>query len=209
ISHLFTGKPGAKIVACGIILPHAGYIYSGKVAATTINKIFLKKILSSWGNNHTSRGADFALWNEGEWQTPLGNIAVNSEIITAILQSGTTILADTLAHTMEHSIEVELPILQQTGGGFSIIPITCKPSIAAKYEAAAGQICTAIKNRTDILFIASTDMTHYEPDAKARKKDSLAIERIVALDPEGFLNIVKKNIFRCAAPPRSRYFCTV
>ena len=195
-------KSALKTNARGIILPHAGYVYSGKVAVTTVNKVFLKKNIILLGNNHTGQGEDFALWSEGEWETPLGNVPVNSEIAAAILKNGTTICADTLAHKFEHSIEVELPILQQAGGDISIIPIACQPSIPAKYEAAAQQICAAIKNRTDVIFVASTDMTHYEPDARARRKDSLAIERIIALDAQGLLNVIKKeHITMCGAAP--------
>jgi len=195
-------KPQAKIVARGIILPHAGYTYSGKVAATTVNKVFLRKNIILLGNNHTGAGNDFALWDKGEWETPLGSLKINEELCADILANGTAITADNDAHLKEHSIEVELPILQQSGGGFSIIPIACKPAMAPKYEEAAWQIYTAIKNRLDVFFVASTDMTHYEHDAKARKKDSLAIERIVALDPEGFLNVVKKErISMCGAAP--------
>jgi len=195
-------KSALKTIARGIILPHAGYVYSGKVAVTTVNKVFLKKNIILLGNNHSGQGEDFALWSNGEWETPLGNVPVNSEIAAEILKNGTTILADTLAHKFEHSIEVELPILQQADGDISIIPIACQPSIPAKYEAAANQICAAIKNRTDVMFVASTDMTHYEPDARVRKKDSLAIERILALDPEGLLNVIKKeHITMCGAAP--------
>jgi len=197
-------RPGplSKTVAKGIILPHAGYIYSGNVAASTVNKVVVKDKLILLGPNHTGIGADFALYDKGSWQIPLGEIPIDETIAQKIVAAGDMIAADTTAHRAEHSLEVELPILFHFNPGISIVPIACKPARNSVYRAVAQQICRAVKNNNSVMFVVSTDMTHYEPDAAARKKDSLAIEQIINIDPEGLSDTVRKNnISMCGEAP--------
>ena len=195
-------KDTAKISAKGIIMPHAGYICSGKVAAATVARIIPKNHIIILGPNHTGRGKDFSIFAEGKWETPLGSVEIDDTLAKSIINSGDIIEIDYLAHAREHSIEVELPILQYFFKDFRVVPITCAASTIKTYREVAGQIFKAIKNNKDeILLIASTDMTHYENDSAVRRKDRLAIESIIRLESEELLkNITKENISMCGAP---------
>ncbi len=196
-------KTAAKIDGRGLILPHAGYQYSGKVAAVTVNSVYLRKNVVVLGTNHTGQGSAFSLWAQGAWQTPLGDIPVNETLSRAIIDGGNYIKEDRAAHAFEHSIEVELPILKAAGGEFSLIPIACQHASGADYLGAARQLCDALGPvAAETTFVASTDMTHYEPEPAARRKDSLAIEHILNFDVEGLIKTVKKeNISMCGLAP--------
>lgn len=198
-----TPKESTKMSARAIILPHAGYVYSGRVAITTVSKILPKKRIIILGNNHTGYGENFSLWSKGRWKTPLGDIAIDEELAMLILEKGNLIKEDYLAHKFEHSIEVELPILRYFFKEFSFVPIACQLLDLKHYGEAASQIYEAIRMiKDDILLVASTDLTHYESDASARKKDMVAIQDIINLDEEGLLGSVRRErISMCGVAP--------
>ncbi|MDD4955480.1 MAG: AmmeMemoRadiSam system protein B [Candidatus Omnitrophica bacterium] len=199
----FKPKASLKTSAYGLILPHAGYVYSGRVAVATVSRIISRKRVIILGPNHTGYGEDFGLYPEGSWKIPFGNIAIDSALSKKILESGSEITPDKLVHKFEHSIEVELPILHYFFGNFSFVPIVCTVAALAAYEKVATQIFSAAKeHREEIIFIASSDMTHYEPDSAARRKDRMALEHIVNLDAEGLVKTVKReNISMCGIAP--------
>ncbi|MCK9614544.1 MAG: AmmeMemoRadiSam system protein B [Candidatus Omnitrophica bacterium] len=199
----FKLKDSARAVAYGLILPHAGYVYSGRVAVSAVNKVLPKKRIIILGPNHTGYGEDFGMYASGSWKIPFADLSIDCDLAQRILKSGTNITPDTLAHKFEHSIEVELPILYYFFGNFSFVPIVCGVATLSTYEKVATQIFLAVKNiKEDILFIASSDMTHYEADSTARRKDRLALEHIVNLDAEGLVKTVKKdNISMCGIAP--------
>ncbi len=194
-----------KMSAKGIVLPHAGYVYSGRVAVNTISKILPKKRLLILGPNHTGRGSQFSLWSKGSWKILDKAIKIDQELATAILSKGKNIDEDTSAHTLEHSIEVELPILDYFFSDFKFVPIACQRGAILDYQEAAKGIFEAIKslgNSEDILLVASTDLTHYESDQVARKKDRRAIETIIDLDEEELVKRVRKeDITLCGEAP--------
>ncbi|MFA5272320.1 MAG: AmmeMemoRadiSam system protein B [Candidatus Omnitrophota bacterium] len=199
----FGQKNSAKKHAYAIIIPHAGYVYSGKVAASTISKVLPKRRLIILGPNHTGYGENFGVFTSGAWNIPFGDIQIDEDLADGIIKSGSIIVKDELCHKFEHSIEVELPLLYYYFNEFKFVPIACQVSDMATYEAVAAQIVSAIKNiKEEVMLIASSDMTHYEPDPAARKKDRLALEYITNLDAEGLLRIVKKeNITMCGIAP--------
>lgn len=192
-------KEAAKISARGVVLPHAGYMCSGKVAVTTVSKIQPRPSVIILGPNHHGMGQDFALWGRGEWRTPLGKVQIDQDLAQKILKQDSYIQEDYLAHKFEHSIEVELPILQYFFGDFKFVPIACAMASLKEYRQVASQIYEAIKGiKEDVLLVASTDFTHYEPDSSARTKDRQAIESIIELNEEDLLGRVKdKNITMC------------
>jgi AmmeMemoRadiSam system protein B len=193
----------SKMTAKGLILPHAGYIYSGKVAVSVVSQVIAQKRIIILGPNHTGYGKEFALWEKGSWEIPGKSLVIDEELASLILQKGDTITSDTLAHQYEHSIEVELPILEHFFGEFKFTPIACMVAKLDEYRLAAKQITSALKAlKEPVMMIASSDMTHYEPDAGARKKDSLAIECILNLDEEALIKTIKKNdISMCGIAP--------
>jgi len=202
-------KNTSRMKARGIILPHAGYIYSGKVAVATVSKILPAARLLILGPNHTGLGERFSLWPKDAWEIPGTSIPVDEKLVAGILASGNMIKADRLAHLREHSIEVQLPILQYFFARFSFAAITCQTAGLAEYEKIADQICSAVnKQKEDVLLVASSDMTHYEPDAAARKKDALVLEHIVGLDPEGMLKTIETLASSmCGAAPVAILLC--
>lgn len=192
-----------KRSAAALILPHAGYMYSGKVAVATVNAVLPRKRIIILGPNHTGYGENFGLWPKGKWNMPLADIEIDEELSTSILASGATIVPDQLSHKFEHSIEVELPILYHFFGEFKFVPIVCQVSALTDYENAAAQIYSAIKNiKDEVMLVASSDMTHYEPDSSARRKDRLALEHIINIDVQSLLKTVEKdNISMCGVAP--------
>ena len=167
-----------KIVA--IVVPHAGYYYSGPVAAYAYKELAEDGIFDTaviLGPNHTGYGAPVSLWSGGDWSTPLGEAEVNRKLGQRLL--GDVIEADETAHIQEHSIEVQLPWLQYLYGKVKIVPIT----MLAQDIDTARRVGKSIGQAGDnLIVIASSDLTHYEPHSLAIQKDSSVIEAIVALD---------------------------
>lgn len=192
--------------ALACILPHAGYIYSGKVAFQTAASVQIKENIILLGPNHTGLGNIFSIVSEGTWKTPLGDVQINSTIAENLKKECSLIKEDNTAHAYEHSLEVELPILQfLCKDKFSIVPLVLMSSTKSDYEKIAQAIFKTISDlniKDKTLIIASTDMTHYEPYDEAMKKDDLALEAIKNLDEDLLLErIAKYNITMCGYVP--------
>ena len=201
----FDSKPQNMFSAKGIILPHAGYIYSGEVVAQTIKRIIPKKRIIIFGPNHTGIGKNFAIFSKGSWQTPFGDLEIDEKLVQRIINAGDKLVVDSIAHSQEHSIEVELPILRYFFRDFKFVPISCSLEKIDSYQAVAKQIFEAIKDiKNDILLVASSDMSHYEEDSIVRRKDRMAIESILNLDEEELIARTKaNNISICGIAPVS------
>ena len=201
----FAGKVGQKQDVLGAVLPHAGYIYSGRVATQTLAGVNIKDTVILLGPNHSGNGPAFSLMPQGYWQTPLGNVEIDSRLANLFLNSSKYLKADTFAHADEHSLEVELPILQYFRKDFKIIPVTIKTDELSILKIVAEELAEVIIKNNLIgssMFIASSDMTHYEPQKSAEKKDALAIEAITALDEDKLEAQVKlSGISMCGFAP--------
>ena len=201
----FAEKPTQKNNVVGCILPHAGYVYSGKVAVQTISGVKIKDTVVLLGPNHIGQGEDFSIMPQGIWQTPLGNVEVDSQLADLFLAKSKYLKVDNLAHADEHSLEVELPILQYFKNDFRIVPIAFKTDdLTALSEVGEELASVIIRNnlKNSVMFIASSDLTHYEPQKDAEKKDALAIEAIVNLDEQKLeMQIKKANISMCGFAP--------
>ena len=173
-------KGPREIVA--IIAPHAGYYYSGPVAAHAYKELAEDGIFDTaviLGPNHTGYGYPVSLWVGAGWNTPLGDVEINKKLAQKLL--GEVIKADETAHIHEHSIEVQLPWLQHLYKKVKIVPIT----MLAQDIGTARTVGKAIAQAGDnLIIIASSDFTHYEPHSVAMEKDGSVIEAIVALDEE-------------------------
>ena len=168
--------------AVALVSPHAGYMYSGGVAGAAFSKVIMA---------------------QGVWEMPFGPVPVNRDLAKAILDLDPDVEDEPQAHTFEHSIEVQLPFLQYRQKDLSIVPI-CLSRIP--YEACkrlGKAIAQAIEeSQGKCLLVASTDMTHYESQDEANKKDRMAIERVLALDPEGlFDTVISNRISMCGFIP--------
>jgi hypothetical protein len=137
--------------------------------------------------------------SQGAWKTPLGNVEIDSVLARQLIEACTYLKEDYSAHRFEHSIEVQLPILQYLFGDFKFVPIVISPAQAATYKEIGKQLAIPIKERQDKLaVIASSDMTHYEPDTSARQKDQQAIDAILQLDMDLLLKrIGEQDISMC------------
>ena len=169
-----------KIVA--MVVPHAGYYYSGPVAAHAYKELAEDGIFDTaviLGPNHTGYGDPVSVWAEGSWSTPLGEAEVDKKLAQRLL--GDVVKADERAHIHEHSIEVQLPWLQYLYGKVRIVPIAM---MAQDLETARIVGKSIGKVGGNLVVIASSDLTHYEPQSVAMEKDSSVIEAIIALDEE-------------------------
>jgi MEMO1 family protein len=198
-------KPAQKSDCLGCILPHAGYIYSGKVAASTVAGIKIRETVVLLGPNHTGHGAAFSIMPKGTWQTPLGNVEINGSLAGLFLDKSPELEADTLAHAQEHSLEVQLPLLQYFKSDFRIIPIAVMTEDLARLEKVAQDLAAVIIDshlKDAVTFVASSDLTHYEPLASAKTKDALAIEAILDLDGQKLKERVQESgISMCGFAP--------
>jgi AmmeMemoRadiSam system protein B/AmmeMemoRadiSam system protein A len=187
----------------GLVSPHAGYIYSGPVAGATISRIKFKDTFIIIGPNHTGMGRPLSIMTEGVWKTPLGKVEIDSELAKQILAASSYLEEDSAAHQYEHSIEVQLPFLQYFKKDFKLVPIILSFSTGATYREIGREMAKAIKalNR-QVVIIASSDMTHYEPQESAQWKDNQAIEAILDLDEDELLRRVDElRISMCGYAP--------
>ncbi len=198
------GEPGTTRSLKAVIAPHAGYMYSGMPAAHTFLKIFEDGIpdrIVMLGPNHTGIGARVAVCND-DWQTPLGIMQYDSVLGAAIVEENEYASFDCIAHSSEHSLEVQVPFLQYTlGPGVTFVPICLTDQSYAVCES-IGKTLANLANEMDILVLASSDFTHFESAESARKKDNQAMEFLEFLDPEGFLSFVRGHrVSICGAGP--------
>lgn len=194
----------AKALAC--VMPHAGYMYSGMVATETAANIAIPENIILIGPNHTGTGETFSIISEGEWQTPFGSVKIHTQIADSLKKNCSLIKEDASAHAQEHSLEVELPILQFVRNApFRFVPLSVMPANKTAYQSIAQAIAstiTALSIRDTTLIVASSDMTHYESQESAKKKDNAAIEAMLKLDETLFLErITQYNITMCGYIP--------
>ncbi|MEM4389214.1 MAG: MEMO1 family protein [Candidatus Micrarchaeia archaeon] len=183
---------------CALVCPHAGHMYSGGIAAHSFASLKAAHpsppSLVLVGPNHTGIGSPVALSMQ-DWQTPLGVVRNDSELGKAVAKAGRMIDIDEEAHRFEHSLEVQLPFLQRIyPTGLSVVPIC----IGAQGLESARDVALAVDRAASqlgrtVVLIASSDFTHYEPAEEAKRKDSRAIDRIVALDAAGFVELVERE----------------
>ncbi|MDD5595949.1 MAG: AmmeMemoRadiSam system protein B [Candidatus Omnitrophica bacterium] len=201
----FVDKEAKKQDCLACVLPHAGYDYSGYVAAQTVSRINLKEKIILLGPNHTGTGSDFSIMTQGEWKTPLGEVKIDHSLAETLLKETPELKMDTKAHANEHSLEVELPFLQYFKTNFQIVPIAFLSDDLTTLKRIGQAIASCIeklKIKDSTLIIASSDMTHYEPQAQAEKKDHLAIEAILQLNEEKLFQLINQyNITMCGFAP--------
>jgi AmmeMemoRadiSam system protein B len=196
--------PGTDRTIKSMISPHAGYMYSGMTAAYSYLSLYndgLPDHIVIIGPNHTGFGSRAALCDD-DWRTPLGNVKYDSELGAGILELSDVVSIDCIAHSSEHSIEVQLPFLQFLfGEGISFVPI-CLMDQSYQVCESIGKTLAELASDMDILVIASSDFTHFESAESAKKRDDQAIEYLQYMDPKGFLDFVKSHrVTICGAGP--------
>lgn len=189
--------------AFGAIVPHAGYVYSGPVAAAVYARLDIPSCCVVLCPNHTGRGAPAALDPAEAWRTPLGDVPVNRKMAARLRELAPSLRDDSVAHEREHSLEVQLPFLQARRANVSFVPISIgEPRLALCREIGDALAAVAAEESEPPLLLASSDMNHYESRAVGRRKDDRALARIEAVDPEGlFRTVLTESISMCGFLP--------
>ena len=204
LSHYIGNPPDTRQRVLGIMVPHAGYVYSGAVAGAVYGNIEIPRIAIILCPNHHGIGAVAALSPAAGWQTPLGTVPVATDLSRQILAAAPELIAfDALAHLYEHSLEVQLPFLQTLRPDVKIVPLSIGFGDYERCRRVGEALAQVVASSGEsILIVASSDMTHYESAAEAKQKDSLAIERICDLDPVGLLSTCRSHgITMCGVVP--------
>ncbi len=183
-----------KVAARGCVVPHAGYMYSGHVAGAVYASLEIPTRCILLGPRHFPHGEPMAILTAGSWQTPLGNAEIDSALSTELARACPRLREDPVAHAREHSLEVQIPFLQRLVKDFRFVPVVLATDRYPLLEELGHAVAQVVAAQTDpILVIASTDMNHYESDAITRRKDQLAIARILELDPRGLFDTVRSE----------------
>lgn len=192
-----------RIRARGIVVPHAGYVYSGAVAGEVFSAVELPERHVIFCPNHTGMGADAAVMTRGAWRMPWGEVPIDEEFAGRLLAASPLLAEDAAAHRREHSLEVQLPFLRRFLPSFRFVPVALSHLGLEECRSLGETVARAVAaDPVPTLLIASSDMTHYEPDAAARRKDQRAIARILAVDPEGLYRTVRsEGITMCGIVP--------
>ncbi|MGO9590924.1 MAG: AmmeMemoRadiSam system protein B [Candidatus Acidiferrales bacterium] len=184
----------AKIAARGCVVPHAGYMYSGHVAGAVYAAIEIPARCILLGPRHFPRGEAMAILTEGSFATPLGEAEIDSTLARELAHECPRLREDAVAHEREHSLEVQIPFLQRLAGDFRFVPVVLATDRYPAIEELGHAVARVVAAQKEpVLVIASSDMNHYESDAITRAKDERAIARILALDPQGLYDTVRRE----------------
>ncbi|MBI2194484.1 MAG: AmmeMemoRadiSam system protein B [Planctomycetes bacterium] len=194
---------GVRSPAVGVLAPHAGYLYSGRVAGEVYARVQVPETVVLACPNHTGVPVDFSLWREGAWETPLGKVPVETELADRIFECCPGAESDCDAHLDEHANEVHLPFLQKIQPGVRIVPVVVRASHRDALKDFGHGLAMAIRAYgRPALIVASSDMTHRESHESARTKDRLAIDQMLRLDEDGLWNTVRSHrISMCGYGP--------
>jgi AmmeMemoRadiSam system protein B len=192
--------------ALGIVVPHGGYMYSGATAGAAFAAVEVPVTCIVLAPNHTGRGRarhGGSLLVDTAYRTPLGDVEPDTELGAALQERAHPLLIeDPLAHADEHAVEVLLPFLQMRNEAVRVVPVVLGWGDWERTRRLAHAIHDVIADRSDVLLVASSDMNHYEPASASADKDALALERIVALDGEGLLEVTQsRHISMCGRVP--------
>ena len=188
----------------GIVSPHAGYLYSGSVAANGYFSIsssqFNNVILV--GPNHYGLGSHVATTIDGIWECPMGEVLVNPQVAKDIASKASSMDIDEFAHSRDHCLEVQIPFLLYTFEKFRIIPIILTNQEEYVALEVGSAISDTVKDRAsreeEFMLIASSDFTHYESNSEAHRKDSQLIKSILSLDINAFYSTLRQyNVSAC------------
>ena len=196
-------KPQAKEPFIGAVVPHAGLMYSGHVAAAFYAQAELPRRFIILCPNHTGYGHSAAINREGEWQTPLGNVSIDAPLAEALMQKARVLGDDWRAHAKEHSLEVQLPFLQRLLGSFTFVPICLAAPRYDLCEEVGSAVADVVADQKESVgILASSDLNHYENQQITLQKDQKAIDQVLGLDPRAlWLTVDEEDISMCGFIP--------
>lgn len=179
-----------KKKAIGLVSPHAGYIFSGGCAGKGFGAVEVPGTVIILGVNHHGYGHPFAVDGHDSWKTPLGEAEIDKDLREKLVGDSKIFAIDAAASSKEHSLEVQVPFIQYINPAAKILPVTVSFADAQRLIDGGKEIAALIADNPGVLIVASTDMSHYISVDRAREKDQKAIDKILALDPEGLFNTV-------------------
>jgi AmmeMemoRadiSam system protein B len=190
-----------RVTAC--LVPHAGYVYSGHVAGAVFSSIALPKKIIVLGVRHHLRGEPAAILSSGAWRTPLGDAPIDEPLAAALRKACPLLREDSVAHSAEHSLEVQLPFLQVLAPGFTFVPValgTVRFENLVNVGEAIGRVLENWKE--EVLLLTTSDLNHYEDDATTRIKDRKAIDQLLALNARALYDTCcNEDISMCGLGP--------
>ena len=195
------GHPPVRVRAC--LLPHAGYVYSGHVAGAALARVALPGKIIILGVRHYPRGEPAAILSSGAWRTPLGDARIDEPLAEALKKACPLLREDSVAHSAEHSLEVQLPFLQVLTPKFTFVPVALGTVQFDSLVSVGEGIARVLEaSKEDVLLLTTSDLNHYEDDAATRIKDRKAIEELLALQPRGLYDTCRiHDISMCGLGP--------
>ncbi len=189
--------------AKGMIVPHAGYVYSGAVAGEVISSTKIPRDVILIGPNHHGLGPDMSVSGADSWSIPLGHVPVEQSLRHRLINEIPHLRIDDQAHKHEHSLEIMLPLLLRSQPDLHIVPIALGHLSLAECLELGSAIARIIKNHDkEVLLLASTDMNHFSEATTSQKLDSLAIDAMIEYDPQRLYRVVRENqISMCGVLP--------
>jgi hypothetical protein len=184
------------------LVPHAGYRFSGHVGGAVFSRIVLPKKIVILGVRHRPPGEPIAIISSGAWRTPLGDAPIDENLATALKNECPILREDPVAHSSEHSLEVQLPFLQVLSPGFAFVPISLGTARFDDLVAVGESLARVLAANPNVLLLTTSDLNHYEDDATTRLKDQKAIDHILALNPRGLYDVCRNaGISMCGLGP--------
>lgn len=200
---LAAGRQDEPARALGLVAPHAGYMYSGPVAGQVFARVAIPDRVVVMGPNHTGRGERVSVVPAGGYQVPGGVVPIDDELAAAILDEVPGARADREAHRLEHSVEVELPFLRARAPAVRFVPMVLSGLSEGEAIAVGEGLARAIERvGGEVLVVASSDMSHYLPDAEARRVDRIALDALLSGDAATLHRTVReRDISMCGVVP--------
>jgi MEMO1 family protein len=198
-----TESNAQKLAVKACLLPHAGYVFSGPVAGAVLSRIALPRKIVILGVRHFPRGEQAAILSSGAWRTPLGDAPIDESLAKRLREACPLLREDSVAHSREHSLEVQIPFLQVLAPGFAFVPValgTARFEDLVTVGEGIGRVLA--ESRDEVLLLATSDLNHYEDDVTTRRKDRKAIERLLVLDARGLYDTCRnQEISMCGLGP--------
>ncbi len=186
-----------------VMVPHAGLIYSGKLAAQTFERVKIPGTVIVIGPKHTPQGVEWSVAPHAVWQLPGAEIAADPELAQKLAEAIPGLLLDAAAHHREHGVEVELPFLARLAPQVRVVGIAIGTANLQRCKAFAAGLASVIRQMPEPpLLVISSDMNHYATDEENRRLDAIALEAMESLDPEKLFNTVQEQqISMCGVMP--------
>jgi AmmeMemoRadiSam system protein B len=187
----------------GAVVPHAGLMYSGHVAAAFYAAADLPRRLVILCPNHTGAGHFAAINREGVWRMPFGDAKIDTPLAAALMRRTPLLVEDSRAHAREHSLEVQLPFVQRLLDEFTFVPICLGSHRYEHAEEIGHALADVIREQSEpVGILASSDLNHYEDQRSTLRKDQLAIDEVVKRDPRSLWRVVDEfDVSMCGFIP--------